>query len=303
VSPECPCCGGTGARLVQRVNGGLLRTLWKVQFRLDPGPIPTTSLLECDCGLRFFSPARAGDAAFYRAAYARGPLWAWQQRPPQDHADFLAAQHHIGPGDQVLDVGGHGGAFARLMPDGARCTVIDPYGDEDPASGVLRETAAEHARRLPGHYDMVCAFQVIEHVEDPHALATDMLACLRPGGLFILAGPTWPSPLTELPNIAMNAPPHHLSWWSPRAFERFAARLGLRVLEARGLEGTAALHAVYYWLWRLTPTMPPDQAYRHSWWLHGRLALAALLRPLLNAVNPPAARGLSTDALLVARKP
>jgi len=285
------------------VNGGLLRALWRLQHGVRTGPIPTTTLHECGCGLRFFSPARAGDAAFYRAAYSHRSFRAWFSNPPEDHADFLAAIAHIRAGDRVLDVGGHGGAFARLMPRGADCTVIDPYADEYAASDTLRETACAHALARPGHYDVVCAFQVIEHVEDPGLLAREMMACLKPGGLLILAGPTWPSALTQIPNLAINAPPHHLTWWSPPAFERFAARLGLDVLEARTVEGTAALRRVYHWLARLTPDVPADQPFRHSWWLHGRLVLAAALRPVLNAVLGCGPPGLFTDAFLVARKP
>jgi 2-polyprenyl-3-methyl-5-hydroxy-6-metoxy-1,4-benzoquinol methylase len=303
-SPACPACGATHAVPGQRISGRFLRAMWRWQFGYSPPAIDTTTQYQCDCGLRFFHPAQAGDATFYQRVYAAPVLRKWMQADPRDHADFVAAAAHLHAGDRVLDVGGHGGAFARLMPAGAQCTVIDPHADGYPeADGVLAETAAEHAARHPEHYDAVCAFQVIEHVEQPRALAADMLAALRPGGLLILAGPSWPSMLTEIPNMALNAPPNHLTWWSPQAFRRFAESFGLEVIEARTLEATEAHRRILYWLWKLTPLPPPDRAYAHDAWWYATMAFAAVCRGPLNAILGPGKPGPGTDAFLVARKP
>ncbi|MCX7932412.1 MAG: class I SAM-dependent methyltransferase [Rhodovarius sp.] len=300
--PLCPACGGADHRILQRVPGPLLRALWRAEFGVDPGPMPTPTHYACSCGVTFFSPARAGDAAFYEALYRGFTVRGWMSRPATDRADFLAALPHIRPGDAVLDVGGHNGAFGTLLRD-ARYTAIDPHADRYASAGVLPETAAEHAARRPEHYDVVTAFQVIEHVEEPRQLAQEMLACLKPGGLLILAGPTWPSTMTEIPNMVINAPPHHLTWWSPAGFRRFAESLGLSVIEAREVEGGPALREGYYWLHRLMPKASPETAFRHSWPLHLRLALAALLRRPLNALVGTGSGRVVLDALLVARKP
>jgi SAM-dependent methyltransferase len=301
--PACPCCDATDARAVQVVGRKLLRGLWRAQFGVDTGELPNTTLFECDCGARFFHPATPGDAAFYGALYRHFRVTGWMARPASDRADFMAAVPHVQAGDAVLDVGAHNGAFGTLLPAGTRYTAIDAHADTHAQAGVLAETAAEHAARHPAQYDLVCAFQVIEHVAAPQALARDMLAALRPGGLLVLAGPTWPSAMTAIPNMAINAPPHHITWWSPRAFAGFAQRLGLEVVEARNVEGGASLREGYHWLRRLLPAAPPERPYRHSWPLHARLALAAALRRPLNALFGTGRESLVVDALLVARKP
>lgn len=304
-SPPCPNCAGTQARLMQRIPSGLLRALWKHGFGVDAKQLRGESpgLYDCGCGLRFYAPGVAGDAEFYRTLY-RHPVWQrWLHSPATAHADFVAAARHARPGDAVLDVGGHAGTFASLLPPGASAIVIDPHADEYGLAGVLRQTAAEHAAQHGARYDMVCGFQVIEHVERPVDLARDMLACLKPGGLLVLAAPAWPSLFSRIPNMVVNAPPHHLSIWSEAAFRHLAAELALDVVEARALPATAELQAVYGWMARLAPTAAPDQPFVHSWPVHLRLGLAHLMTRPLNALFGPGTPGEGTDVILVARKP
>lgn len=303
-SPACPCCGRTSARKVQRIPGKLLSVLWRVQFGVKNLRVESPTLYECECGLRFFSPAREGDANFYREAYSHRILRGWLSRPGNDRADFLEAASFVKSGDRVLDVGGNKTVFSSLLPEEAICTVIDPLASEYGADhSVLRETAAEHAENSGECYDVACAFHVLEHVEKPVALAEDILRCLKPGGLLIFATPTWPSCMTEIPNMAINAPPHHMTWWSPKAFAELAKVLGLEFIQARVVTGTPALQKLWFWLWKLTPHMPPDRPYCHSWGVHFRLALAALLKPLLNLLPMTERQKAFTDVVFVARKP
>lgn len=306
-SPECPCCGHAEARFLQQVNIGLLRRLWHVVAGFTPAPLlppaSSPSTYACGCGLLFFHPRIIGDAEFYRRLYTH-PRWsAWLRNPPAEHGDFVAAAELARPGDAVLDVGGHAGTFAALLPPGCAAVVLDPHAGEYGVEGVLRQNAAEHATLRPAHYDMVCAFQVIEHVEDPLALARDMLACLRPGGLLVFSAPTWPSPLTDIPNMVMNAPPHHVSLWNPAAFRALAARLGVLVERAEVLPPLAVHARRFHWLRRLTPAAAPERLFVHDWLIHARLFAAFALQPWLNRL--PGQRSLASgiDAFLVARKP
>ncbi len=306
-APPCPCCGGTQARFLQKVNIGLLRRLWHVAAGFTPRqllpPTASPSTYACDCGLIFFEPRIEGDGEFYRALYSQ-PIWSsWLRSPPAEHGDFVAAGAWVRPGDRVLDVGGHAGTFGSLLPKGSETTVLDPHAEEYGAQGVLRQTAAEHATDRPEFYDVACAFQVIEHVEDPVALARDMLACLKPGGLLIFSAPTWPSRLTAIPNMVMNAPPHHLSLWSPTAFRALADRLDLAVEMAEVLPASRGHYDRFYWLERLTKTAPPERMFVHVWSSHARLFLAFKLQPLLNRLFGSGKLDIGIDAFLVARKP
>lgn len=100
----------------------------------------------------------------------------------------------------VLEIGcGQGAVGARLAARVGDYLGIEP--DEvsfqsarsriEPAGGVVRNI--DHAG-LPADasYDLVCAFEVLEHLEDDKGALTDWVRFVRPGGHLMLSVPAWP---------------------------------------------------------------------------------------------------------------
>lgn len=298
----CPITGAP-AVLVQEVSAALLRGLWRRTFKVEPTPLPQgrIGIWRSPCGLVFFAPAREGDADFYEALYRRLDRGGRVRAAGRDRAEYPHAAARIRPGDAVLEVGAGAGAFARLIP-GSRYVGLDPnpgaYTDPDPR--VRAEPLSSHA----GAYDAVCAFQVIEHVADPLALARDMLRCLKPGGLLMLGAPAWPSAMTAIPDFVFNAPPHHLSWWSASAMRALAGRLGLATEAVLALPPVAA-QPLIHWMGRLAPIKArPDGPWfapRRSW--YASLAAAFALGRVASALLPLPRNASPMFVLLVARKP
>lgn len=306
--PPCPITGRPALRRVHGVAASTLRGLWRHGQGVDVDRLfdgrASLGLYESDCGLMFFDPLIAGDGRFYADYYARQKIHLHLSRLAATRSDFLQAASHIPRGARVLDVGSGSAAFRQHLAH-ADYRGLDPYADhDDPA--IHRESLEDHAAGHAGEYDVVCAFHVIEHLATPLQAARLMARLLKPGGLLILAAPLHPSPLTEIPNLPLNLPPHHLSWWNPRAFSALAGALGLEVREACTLPPSP--HAgLVYWIHRLLPlrsSPPPDERYvAHRLGWHLSLLVAYGLARCIAPVMPLPAGARPIDAFLVARKP
>lgn len=131
----------------------------------------------------------------------------------------------------MLEIGAGRGAFARrIRAKSYRGLEFSPAAIERArAAGVelRRETVEEHAARHPGSSDVVCAFQVLEHVSDPRSFLAAAVRCLRPGGSLIVSVPAEDSFMAADRFDVLNMPPHHLTRWTDRALGAVAGLLGL----------------------------------------------------------------------------
>ncbi|WP_238180548.1 class I SAM-dependent methyltransferase, partial [Methylobacterium haplocladii] len=248
--PRCPVTGEPAIRRVQVIDARLLTALWRILFRADPRPsfrgVGRFGLWESPTGLYFFDPMLAGDADFYARFYANRGMQGYLRDP--DRGEFGLAAAEIRPGDRVLDVGCGFGTFRHRVPD-ARYTGLDPHFAGDPATNpwARAESLADHLVAHEGTYDVACAFQVMEHVEDPAGLLAEMARAVRPGGKVVVGVPHVPSAPTRVPNWLTNAVPHHLTWWTERALNDLALRSGLVVPKVQA-SPWARSDVFVYWL-------------------------------------------------------
>jgi len=281
--PLCPITGTPARRLIQPVSASLLIGLWRFCFGVDASGllagVRRFGLWESECGLAFFEPMRAGDAAFYDRLYRRLKLHRVLAGPLVDRPEFVRAAELVRDGDRVLDVGGGEGGFSRYVPHAVYVGLEPNEAAASAPAEMRRESLAEHARAHPACYDVVCAFQVIEHVVEPLRFAESLVACLRPGGRLIVGVPRRGSGITEIPNFAFNAPPHHLTWWTQEALGALAAKCGLAVEFAEPVR-LGSHDSILYWMGRLAPRLG-GRFFRAHWrwylgfvwcWLAGRVA-------------------------------
>lgn len=204
--------------------------------------VPVVRVMVCrECGLLFFFPAVTGSAAFYQA------LSDTERYYMTDKWEFSEGSRLIGPADRVLEVGCGRGLFAARLTCGGYVGLDTSPSAVSQGGGLdLRnELVEDHAVSTPGGYDVVCGFQVLEHVADPARFLEACVACLRPGGRLLLSTPNPDSFLGLVVNDGLNLPPHHVTHWPKEAWESLERLLPL-TLEQLVYEPLQDYHHKHY---------------------------------------------------------
>jgi len=218
----CPVCAANMGVPVREVNGHTLRHCQR-------------------CDLVWADPMRGPGAGWYEAhqEYLKNLLLgldslAW------NHAQFFRDLPHRG--GELLDVGcGSGRFLARAAALGYTVTGFDfnpvavqvarsRFGLKDVYCASVEEFRVQNPGR---RFDVVTAFEVLEHVEDPRGFLQTLFRWLRPGGFLALSVPyrdRWPRFGVD---EAWDLPPHHLTWWSRRAMTEALHRTGFQVQAIR----------------------------------------------------------------------
>jgi 2-polyprenyl-3-methyl-5-hydroxy-6-metoxy-1,4-benzoquinol methylase len=144
----------------------------------------------------------------------------------------LIARHK--PRGSILDVGCSSGGFLSSM----KGPSWELYGIE------MEESTAERARAntgaqvfvgdavaapfLPGSFEVITAFDVLEHVYSPREFLTRVLEWLKPGGIFYAMMPnidSWEARFFKTYWYGLELP-RHLSHFSPRSLRQLMATIG-----------------------------------------------------------------------------
>ena len=178
-------------------------------------------LCEAEDGLWFFSPMIAGDQEFYTALYRN---LRFDRFLAGERYEFALAARHVSAGS----------TFARQLHDvtytGIDLSFDDSEAEQLPPNSTIRCQSLDHHLTEGRLYEVVSAFQVLEHVDDPRGFLEKMTRLLGPSGKIIIAVPLAPSPAPEVPAFPINMPPHHLTFWTKAALHRLFSAVGLRVV-------------------------------------------------------------------------
>lgn len=237
LSPDkCPGCGGTAPILVDSLatsaliggydKSGLARAIGRLFDDLN-GQLTLWSCRQCS--LRWYADAPAGDAAFYESLQQHD--WYYQADKPE----YGFARRWIPSEAQVLEVGCGRGAFAGFIPSvnyrGLEFNQLAVQKARDAGLQVEVKPVGQEATDRPAHYDVVCHFQVLEHVEAPLSFMAECAQALKPGGLMIVAVPAEDSFLGLAESSWLNMPPHHLTRWTDQSLDSMLRRVGMEPLE------------------------------------------------------------------------
>ncbi|BAO55730.1 class I SAM-dependent methyltransferase [Nonlabens marinus] len=195
--------------------------LYEDQIKLDVSRhfkgIENIDLYECaQTGYRFYYPfSTIGDAQFYKdLAHVRSNYYSTRWEHKQ-----IAAR--IDREESVLEIGSGYGIFLTLLKErgvhdvtGIELSAHAAQHCSDKGLPVFQQTVEQVAGKNK-LYDVVCAFQVLEHITDVHSFLSACLAVLHPGGRLILGVPNNNPFLFKNDKYhTLNLPPHHAGLWS-----------------------------------------------------------------------------------------
>jgi len=244
----CPLCHSLQIETVENLTVLDIVSLYSNYFDMDVtkifGEIESINFCHCTkCDLFFFDPMVVGNEEFY----SKLQNFNWYYMEEKNEYEYAASL--ITENDSVLEIGSGKGAFAKLI------TAQNYVGLEFSQSAqimaasngikLLNQSIQEHALEYPGEYDVVCSFQVLEHVSNPRSFIEAAVDCIRPGGKLIISVPSLDSFYRYVKNNSLDMPPHHVTRWTDQALLNLAREVNI-VIESIWHEPLQDIHKQLY---------------------------------------------------------
>jgi 2-polyprenyl-6-hydroxyphenyl methylase/3-demethylubiquinone-9 3-methyltransferase len=200
-------------------------------------------LFQCEtCGLGFRNPSL--DQSTIDALYASAPLSNDWSNPLEPRPDWKIARTwlaEVGAGLDILDIGCWDGEFLASLPTGHRLNGIEGALE---ASRRARERNVQLVAKKVEEFvvkggeaifDVVTAFDVIEHIRTPRSFMEMVADVTRPGGRIIISSGNFHAREFSMmgPSYWYCVNPEHLSFVSPEWITAVASSLRLQVVRTK----------------------------------------------------------------------
>jgi len=251
MSVKCPLNNSTNIKLERSIKTALIIDKWQKdgidvsRFFVNLDEIKLYRCLEYD--YKFYYPFNLeGDNQFYQDLQKFSWYymdWKWE---------YEQALRQVLPGDKVLEIGCGQGDFIKKLKDNNINAIGLEFNDQAiekcRAKGLIvaKQTIEEHASGNQAVYDVVCSFQVMEHIANINSALTASLGVLKKGGKLIISVPNNDSFLGKDKFNLMNLPPHHQGLWNENSLKNLEKIYPLK-LEKIYLEPLQTYHYRLYY--------------------------------------------------------
>jgi SAM-dependent methyltransferase len=259
----------------------------------------TCEVVQCDkCGFCYSNPYIAGDERFYYLAYpyAGYPTWKWEFQLTYDVLNKLSKSDL-----RILEIGAGDGQFIKRIADeivpkeNVFCIEFSEYGrhlieklgvkcfSED----VINLSNAE----LEESFDIVCMFQILEHMDRLDVLFQKLNWLLKRGGSLFIAVPN-PRKIEfdELNGALLDMPPNHIGRWNKTCFEIIGKQNGFQVEDYKVENSSFTSMARQFVIWRFLQKSKQSGSFENkiqtikNWYLHRTMLKIGGVINLINAI-------------------
>jgi SAM-dependent methyltransferase len=189
-------------------------------------------IYECaKTGYRFYFPFDlSGDSAFYQHFqnfdWYYMP-WKWEHE---------VATKYINDGMDILEVGCAHGSFLERINNLYKLNTS--VGLELNESAVIKKDKweivnkhiEEYSKVHVEQYDLVCSYQVLEHIADVNSFLDSSISCIKKGGKLIISVPNNESFIKDIFS-PLNLPPHHMGMWDQGSLVSLIKMFPLKLLQ------------------------------------------------------------------------
>jgi 2-polyprenyl-3-methyl-5-hydroxy-6-metoxy-1,4-benzoquinol methylase len=244
----CPLSGSDRVILLEKISVDILAQMYHKKIgdsiMSEFEGVEEIGFYHClESDLKFFYPPVTASEQFYEKLQNTD----WYYLDEKEEYDY--ASSYIEASDTVLEIGCGKGAFADKITTQAYTGLEFSQNAQDLAIQknikVLNESIEQHSINHAEQYDVVCCFQVLEHVANINSFIEASIKCLKPGGILIYSVPSADSFISLIKNFILNMPPHHISCWSDKSLQYVSNIFGLKVIEIHH-EQLAKIHRQSY---------------------------------------------------------
>lgn len=210
---------------------------YKTRFNIDISEIFSSTnsieLYKCKKSCyKFYVPFNiAGNSEFYEKLQKLDWYympWKWEHQ---------ICDELISEGNKILEIGSGKGDFLRTIYK--KHKDIQCVGLELNESSVTSENNIEIINRRiedycvdnEGYFDLVCSFQVLEHIPNVNSFLKSSIKCLKNNGLLAISVPNNDSFIKHDSFNILNMPPHHMGLWKRESLKMIADQFNLELLK------------------------------------------------------------------------
>lgn len=208
--------------------------------------IDRVDIVKClDTGYLFYYPFFIyGDEKFYDDLKIQMPYKFNVPYYSENKWEYMKCLNLIFPNDNVHEIGCGNGFFLKKLIDKGIRNVSGSELNLDSVNVAKKEglnveyiTVEDKAKVAFENFDVVCIFQVLEHVYDVKSFLNASIELLKKDGRLMLGVPNNDPYLFKRDIFnTLNMPPHHMGLWNKMTFENLPKFFPLQ-LESINVEG------------------------------------------------------------------